>query len=275
MFTARAALPRGFTLIELLVVVAIVSLLIGILLPALASARDSARSVVGLSRLRDLAQASRFYADDNGGEMTRTSHSARVGFGPPRGLEWYLALARYFDSSLDTWLPPSVDEGSWLRVVNEHYRSPTDRVRQEPGEVGLGFRPVLSYAQSVWFELRRQEFELGSGDASEPFRRLDALPFPTRTVLFAEMTEPYLSSLGPRVTPAGLGGTGQGTATDHIMAHFWKLFEVDPQEVATPTRGPLGGYVFVDGHAEIKRLEETFSVADGRDLWDPRAMRLK
>src|SRR5688572_25380849 len=55
----------GFTLVELLVVIAIIMILAALLLPVLAKAKDSAKSTLCKSRLKQFGLALGMYLDDN------------------------------------------------------------------------------------------------------------------------------------------------------------------------------------------------------------------
>ncbi|MCP4454924.1 MAG: prepilin-type N-terminal cleavage/methylation domain-containing protein, partial [Planctomycetes bacterium] len=60
---------KGFTLIELLVVIAIIAVLMGILMPALQSAREQGQRASCLGNMRQLGLAWTMYADENEGKI--------------------------------------------------------------------------------------------------------------------------------------------------------------------------------------------------------------
>ncbi|MEM1186760.1 MAG: prepilin-type N-terminal cleavage/methylation domain-containing protein [Planctomycetota bacterium] len=71
----RADSDPAFTLIELLVVISIIALLIGILLPALGAARESARSAVCLANLAQMSVAFQGYANDSDDRLPPHSYA--------------------------------------------------------------------------------------------------------------------------------------------------------------------------------------------------------
>jgi prepilin-type N-terminal cleavage/methylation domain-containing protein len=70
---------KAFTLIELLVVVAIIALLISILLPSLARAREITKRAVCASNLRGIGQATKVYSNDNADWYPSTAYQESIG----------------------------------------------------------------------------------------------------------------------------------------------------------------------------------------------------
>lgn len=240
---------RGFTLIELLVVVAIIALLVGILLPALQGARDSARSVICVSNLRTLAITTQQFADDHDGTLPRSSHSAGFNTLPWAATLYEPITGRAFEGSSYSW-----DNAGWWSATNTHYRCPHDRRESPIAQPGLPFSmPALSYGFNVYFELTPPEIDPSKPVLSSraPYAKLASIPRPSGTVLMGELVD--------------------SASRDHIMAHFWRTVGVNPQsEVAMHRHHDAGsGYAWLDGHASTDAFSETFDPTNTIDRWNP------
>lgn len=121
---------KGFTLVELLVVIAIISILAGLLLPALEAAIESARQIHCVNNQKQMAYATIEFSEDSNGHIMGNSHDSRYNDADPepqsdpRKRCWIRGSQSYNESLLDEGSPKSGTLFPYLETA-DIYRCPS------------------------------------------------------------------------------------------------------------------------------------------------------
>ncbi|MBI1367733.1 MAG: prepilin-type N-terminal cleavage/methylation domain-containing protein [Planctomycetes bacterium] len=228
---------RAFTLIELLVVIAIIALLISILLPSLAKARDVSKSVVCGTQLKQLYMAAVLYSYDYKSEL-------------PGPREWVDNSIAWFDS----WkTPAAVTKGTLYK-----YTGQKDALYLCPKFIDVcpkGVTPAFSYAMNIYFILPGQ---VGAkGWAGYPsLRRTTDVKHPASLMLFAEQN-PWVTSYNGNAMDDGLFAATldpkvPGPPFSDALATYHNGADLDTGK---------GDAAFVDGHVATHSILETYDIA--------------
>jgi len=230
----RASGRGGFTLIELLVVIAILALLISILLPSLAAAREQAKTVVCLNHVRQLALANYYYSSDHRGLLPHYDRWLWTG----------VASEAVIGGTLWGMRAPSQADARPRKnyAKNEEiYKCPADAGLRKtlPGVSEPILPPVFSYTRNVYvMDVMRDSKKWGGETGIGGATTYDYLPFekppvPARTPLFFEEYEhspmndgfvlnneyDFLTERHNRVSAPAIGNPGQTVGKASVPYH--------------------------------------------------------
>jgi len=164
----------GFSLVELLVVVAIIALLAALLLPALARAKEKARSMQCVSNLRQWGLAYGMYADDNDDALPRRGQGVQVLNQIDRPEDWFNALPAYF--ALPSFQQMVTDK----QTPSEHSKS-------------LFICPTANDPGGAYFLPYGMNMNLCPWNLPTP-TKFSKVAQPTRVVALADAPGPYAST---------------------------------------------------------------------------------
>jgi prepilin-type N-terminal cleavage/methylation domain-containing protein/prepilin-type processing-associated H-X9-DG protein len=265
--------PNAFTLIELLVVISIIALLIGILLPALGSARKAALATANLANLRTMGQSLALYTNDH---PTLPAFRLPVGethqpTGRPRA-RWHFPLGDYVGQpyhprTAEEWAGFTGGPGGaganddMPRVDNPVFMDPThdlDDYRAQNGEIKSLRNGSYGYNYH-YLGNARTEGPDGSF-ANYPVRE-SSIQAASRTVSFADSmgNQNKVRDLGLREHAYTLDPPRLDTRRHHATT-FAESSGPSPADARHNGRATVA---FLDGHAKLmRRLDLGYLIRD-------------
>jgi prepilin-type N-terminal cleavage/methylation domain-containing protein/prepilin-type processing-associated H-X9-DG protein len=252
----KTLLPRpvrpigGFTLIELLVVIAIIAILASMLLPALAKAKTKAQGVHCMNNTRQLALGWRMYCDD-ADEKVPFAYAPKGS--PNAPYAWVVGELDYSGANRSNWdVNEDLAQSPLAPYIGRNYaifKCAADKSAVKPtsGEFrGQSVPRVRSLAMNAWVGGNQGEHTWFGGSEWRMYRKTTDLvdPGPAQTWLLLDEREDSIND-GFWVTwMPGYPNPASTRIVDYPASYH----------------NGAAGFVFADGHAEIKKWRDPRTV---------------